>query len=257
MTTLPSDDPRMRAWRLRRHADALWDLGRFAEAAQAVYESLNIEPDSARAYCTLAQAQSGMGRTDEALRSAQQACALDPSLEHGHRLRAIYHGRRGEGELAVAAAREAVRLAPEDDMTLSALSDAFKATGDLEEAMRVALRICEVTPESVWAYERCGNIALARKGFAEAEAYFRRGLALDPQHNVCLANLGWALEGQKRYREAIECLAETLRLHPDDPHADRVRQQLRYTIFLSLKDGEMDALPAALQQWYAAQVTPN
>ena len=245
----------MRAWRLRRHAEALWAMGRFPEAAQAARESLTAEPDSARAYCTLAQAQNGMNLTDEALASAQQACALDPSLEHGHRLRAIYHGRRGESDLAVAAAREAVRLAPEDDLTLAALSDALKAAGDLGGAMQVALRICEVAPESVWAYERCGNIALARKEFAEAEAYFRRGLALDPQHNVCLANLGWALEGQDRHREAIDCLTEMLRLHPDDKHAAAVRQQLRFTIFTYLKGEEPASLPAAIRQWYIAQET--
>ena len=252
---------------LLERVQTLTDLERYPEAVRAAEEALARFPGSARALCALSWAQSHTELRDEALANAERACAADPALEWGHRLRAIYHQDREEYAEAVAAAREAVRLDPRSSSDLFVLSDALMHAGELDEAMQVALRMREAAPQSVWSHEMCGGVALKGKQYAEAEAHFRRGLALDPQRYVCLYNLGLALLYQGRPREAIDCFMRAQMQRPQDARSTWVDHNLHVAIKTHLGDNKKtklptetltpeqrqerwESLPDALRDWY-------
>ena len=252
---------------LLERVQTLTDLERYPEAIRAAQEALTRFPGAARALCALSWAQSHTEQREEALLNAERACAADPALEWGHRLRAIHHQDREEYAEAVAAAREAARLSPRNSSDLFVLADALMHAGQLEEAREVALRMREVAPESVWSHEMCGGVALKGKQYAEAEAHFRRGLALDPQRYICLYNLGLSLLYQGRPREAVDCFTQAQMQRPQDTRAPWIDHNLRVAIKTYLGDNKKtklptetvdpeerqrrwDSLPDPLRQWY-------
>src|SRR5690606_32343751 len=60
-----------------------------------------------------------------------------------------------------------------------------------------------------------GNVALARKHWAEAQASFTRALDIEPDFAEAHYRLGLAYHGDHRYREAISAYREAVRLVPD------------------------------------------
>ena len=280
--TTPPESRRSEVKSLVKRSDMLTEMERFPDAIHAALEALARSPESARALCALSWAEWNAGRADEALAHAERAVAADPNDEWIHRLRAIYHQDRNEHDLSVAAAREAVRLAPEASSDLFVLSDALMHAGELDEAMQVALRMREVAPESVWSHEMCGGVALKQKQYAGAEAHFRRGLSLAPDRYVSLSFLGLSLLHQGRPREAMDCFMGAQIQRPHDKRAPMVAHNLRIAVRAYLGDNtdglrpvdlgnnkrdplpivtippeerqrRWDALPPSIRQWYAAQ----
>lgn len=131
----------------------------------------------------------------EAYDLAEQALRLDPDYPIAHRVRAgVVLGRLWSGELAHTAenkaramelARTALRLAPRDELAhlVMAWAWAYAASGRLEDAL------------------------------AECD----RGLEINPNCSLIMANKGVYLAALGRWQEAIEASHLALRLNPRDP----------------------------------------
>jgi tetratricopeptide (TPR) repeat protein len=177
-------------------ARALIELHRFDEAASLLQKLVGREPDEASAWSLLAQAQLGAGRPHDALEAASRAAALTPDDDWPHRLRSVALQTLGADESAVAAAREAVRVAPYLWQCHVRLCEAIVlGRGDLDEAQAAAERSLELAPHESDPYYELGLVAAKRGKHDEAERYFRQALAIDPDdaaaHNA-LARLRFA-----------------------------------------------------------------
>ena len=64
----------------------------------------------------------------------------------------------------------------------------------------------------IWSAKGSAERVLRRH--ADAEASFRRGLALSPSNPEILNNLGVAVRAQKRFEEAVAIYREALRIDP-------------------------------------------
>jgi Flp pilus assembly protein TadD len=84
-------------------------------------------------------------------------------------------------ELAVAAAREAVKLAPYEPLALESLCDAALAAGQFVEARRAAEELLRVAPNREQSYDSMARVCLREGHCNEATQYARHGLALDPR----------------------------------------------------------------------------
>jgi tetratricopeptide (TPR) repeat protein len=144
-------------------------------------------------------AQIGLGDNHLALEAAERASSLEPEDELGHILRsaALYNlGRFGE---SIAAAREAVALAPYSWMTYQRLAEAVVASDQLPyEALSAAQRAVELAPDEAQAHGTLGAAHEKGGNHAEAERCFRRALALDPESadaHEGLARVHWRPDG--------------------------------------------------------------
>jgi tetratricopeptide (TPR) repeat protein len=176
-----SDDARDVGLELER-ASALCELRRFEEAIELLQQLLAREPDSAPAWCLLAQAQLGVGDAYAALDAAGHAIALEPDEEWPHRLRSIAFEQLGVTDSAIGAAREAARVGPYSWRAHSGLATALVIKRDLDEAWAAAERGAALAPHEPDTHYALGLVANARGNHREAEEHFRQALALNPQH---------------------------------------------------------------------------
>lgn len=204
-----------------QRAEALLSLQRPAEA-KALLVGAGLEVLSPRGWCLLSRCELVLGDEVAALEAARQAIAADPEGEWGYRLVSIAATRLDDLPAAVAAGREAVRLAPLLWQPCTALAGALaRVPGRSQEALAVADRAVALAPTNPECHATRG-VVLARMGLRHmARESFERALALDPLHANARNDLGViSLRGHKT-REAADHFAAVAASDPRHPFAAR------------------------------------
>lgn len=87
--------------------------------------------------------------------------------------------------------------------------------GDLDEAERLNLRLVEISPNWVIAYNQLGYINMMKGRFAEAEEYFKSYRFIAPDQANPYDSLGELFITLGRYAEARESLDKAIEVKPD------------------------------------------
>lgn len=171
----------------------LIDAGQHQEAFDLLAPLLTEQPDDADLWCLNAKSLIGLERYHEAMASAKQSSTLAPGSSEPHVLASVVLSRVGDEEGSARAAREAVRLAPDDPaswervcLSGGALLEKLDRSGDRADLARIR----EVSEELLAAADRV--VALAP---TESSAYTARGFAL-----ACAHRPGPAQEAYARAR---------------------------------------------------------
>ncbi len=208
----------------------------------------------------LAEALLARGDTVEAIAILRDLIRLRPSnLNHPIRLSVALRfqaGRPEEGlavlDATAAAAREAVRLRPDDATARAVLGRALTSQGKFDEAAAELRRVVPLKPQSAGGHVNLG-IALGRQGkFAEAEAALREAIRLRPEVGMIHYSLGNVLlrEGGKD-DEALAELREALRLG-----AEPALGMAHFSIGVALaRQGKLGEAEAAYRE--ATRVKPD
>jgi Flp pilus assembly protein TadD len=163
-------------------AGTLIGLGRFDEAASVLHQLLGQDPENGMGWCLLAQAQLGRRDVEAALEATDRAVAVAPESDWAHRLRSVTLDAMGDHDGAIAAAFEAVRLAPDEwqgYVCLARVLTRVKARRD--EAVAAGEYAVALAPHESDAHLAHGMAAAANGERKNAEAAFRRALTIDPQ----------------------------------------------------------------------------
>ncbi|MEU8039800.1 tetratricopeptide repeat protein [Streptosporangium sp. NPDC049078] len=155
------------------------------------------DPADPRQWCAVAAAWLARDRPEAALEAARKALDLDPRSESGadwgYRLASLAFERLGRDAEAVAAAEEAVRLAPGSWAARMRLGAALRRVpGRWRESRAQAARAVRYAPEEPDPHVLAGDLALLRGEYAAAEAAYREALRLLPGHPGARVNLGLA-----------------------------------------------------------------
>ena len=119
------------------------------------------------------------------------------------------------------------------------LAEGLMDQGLFEAAEDVLQRAVEVDPQHIGALQMRAELARKRGRLAEAEAGYRKVLAIDDGHGLARAGLGTVLFRQKRFAQALE----HLRLAVELPGTDEVRDALH--LFMGQSAGELGRLEEA------------
>ena len=129
------------------------------------------------------------------------------------------HGRAAEAsgvlDRAVAAARAALKLQPDDAGVHSTLALALAAQGKPAEAEAASRAALKLQPDFAKAHNNLGTALAAQGKPAEAEAAFRAALKLEPDIAEFHNNLGITLGAQGKPAEAEAEYRAALKLQPD------------------------------------------
>ena len=87
---------------------------------------------------------------------------------------------------------------------------------DVEAATAHLQRATEIAPQFSVAWNSLGTIAYHAQQYAQAEQYFRKGLAADPDQYAPLVNLGGVLLNLGQYREAWSFNTLAVSKQPND-----------------------------------------
>jgi serine/threonine-protein kinase len=179
-------------------------------------------PESAH---DLAHLLDAMGRPGEALAVFADLSARRPGNArhltcYGQCLQA--HVRPEAADVlgrAVAAARAAIRLEPDDALAHNSLGNALAGQGKLEAAVAEYRAAIRLKPDYAGAHYNLG-LALAGQGKPEAAvAEYREAIRLKPDYADGHHNLGFALARRGEAEAAIAEYREAIRLKPDDAKA--------------------------------------
>ena len=148
-------------------------------------------------------------------------CTTHPVIDNPEKRHQEDRERRGDLSGVLERARRAVQELPGNPFWLSgyghSLSFILAQLGRWEEAIAPARRALEIEPEDPFLHEHLGFV-LTRAGIVEeGEQEMRRAIAIDGEVGRFHAALGDCLLRQQRGGEAVEALREAVRLEPDDP----------------------------------------
>lgn len=113
---------------------------------------------------------------------------------------------------------------------------------DVDAAVAHLQRATELAPQFSAAWNSLGTIAYHAQQYAQAEQYFRKGLAADPDEYAPLVNLGGVLINLQQYREAWSFNTLAVSKQPNDALA---HSQLGMACFAL---GKVDAAEAELRE---------
>ncbi|WP_226873758.1 CHAT domain-containing protein [Microbispora sitophila] len=155
-----------------------------------------------RAWCAVAVARLSHDQPEAALEAARQAIGRDPQDEWGHRLAGAALERLGRDTEAVAAAREAVRLAPGSWAARLRLASALRRLpGRWREAWAEARRAVRFAPDEPDPHVLCGDLALLRGDHDGAVRAYGEALRRRGDHPAAWVNLGLTLLRWQRPRD--------------------------------------------------------
>ncbi|HVN98947.1 MAG TPA: sulfotransferase [Steroidobacteraceae bacterium] len=187
------------------------------DAAIAGYQRVvGLEPELALGHRELARALIAADRADEALPHLERLVKLQPDAEtlSDYATLLVSLGRYAE---AVSRYRAAIERAPKDARLHSNLAHALHCAGEHHGAIEAARKALSLDGRLPEAWLHLGNALLAHSEVPQAEASYRDGLALAPEHVGLLAAHAMALRALSRIddAEAVAARALALRRSPD------------------------------------------
>jgi tetratricopeptide (TPR) repeat protein len=198
-----------------RKAVALLEMGRHAEAAVLLGQVLAQDPGRWIAAALLSTAEARQGHFEASVAAAEQAVTLAPEKEWAHRTLAIAYTRTERGDDAKREATMAVHLAPQHFRNYIVLVNALLLVSDREGAREAAEKAIALNPTSVTPFIQMSAAAAAAEDWELAELASRNALSRDPESVVALNNLGASLMHQKRVKEGVKVYEQAIRLDPN------------------------------------------
>lgn len=160
-------------------APEIWDA-----YTQSLERAIVEDPDFAEAYALLSYTYAVRGDTDIAIRYANKAIELEPTVATAYRtlgdIDADYFARQDRSREAL---KRSVELSPNDAANLSyyayRLSD---DGGDFSEAIRLLKRSVAIDPTSAEANFRLGYVLMLSGDLSSASTYLSKALSVEPNY---------------------------------------------------------------------------
>jgi len=168
-------------------SNALFDLGRFEEAADEYRKTVTVDPKHVGGYCNLGLCLRRMGDVEGAFEAYEHALAIDP----------------------------------EDSTTLLNFAVALEADGRLLEALDSLERLTATLPDNVHAQSELGRVSLQVGRYNDAALAFRRVVDLEPGSAGDYYNLGVSHFYLDEFEPAREAWERTLSFEPGHFLANR------------------------------------
>jgi tetratricopeptide (TPR) repeat protein len=224
---------------------ALAIQGKQDEAIAAFREAVRRNPRDANAYKSRGVILLGDDRREyeSAADCFRKAVAIDPRDAEAHTFLGRALSSQGRKDDAIVAFREAIRLNSRDADAHNHLGSILcDVKRDYEGAIDCFRRAIDLDFKGHSVHANLGNALLGQGKGREAEAAYRRALEIDDRDGTALKGLAAALTRLGKADEAIDVLHRTVNLYPMDADA-HVRLGS-----VQLKRGKMMEAVAALRK---------
>ena len=151
---------------------------------------------------------------------------LAPEDAHNAMLLGILLDKESGAQEAAHYLETATQLAPGSAEAHQHLGTHLATTNQHEKAVASFQRAIDIE-EDARRCELLGASLASLDRWPEAEAAFRRGVKLDPNHSGMLANLGAAVATLGRFAEAVDLFEQSLRVDPNNVTAQHSLARLR------------------------------
>lgn len=210
-------------------ADHLCELGRWTEAEQALGVVLGADPDHSAALARLTEVLENLDRPEEAAEVAQRLIEAHPEKPTGYLALAEALVRQGQRVEAEPHVRTALDLDPGAPVAWQQLAEVLSYLPEREdEAVAAARRAVTLAPEDADMQATLGDALLVACGDGPAaEATYLTALALAPEDGGIRLRLGLARLQIGRLDDARDDFFEGLRREASLRHVSTVAMTLR------------------------------
>ncbi len=159
---------------------------------------------------------------------SELACALESDSATNHlSLEATIHTAQGRLDRALAAARAAVRIHPDEADAHNLLGSVLAQSGRLDSARVCFEQALALDPYSIQAWNNLGNIALARNEFVAARHFYEGALRINPAFAGAVFHLGLLDYYEGNIARAHARWRQVLELDPSHERARAALSELR------------------------------
>lgn len=151
----------------------------------------------------------------QAVQAFRQAAALKPDLAEAYAFQGEGLARLGKKKEAEAAYKLAVKVDKTMDSVYSSLANLQIDLGKKTDAINTLKDAVKVNWQNTPAWYTLGHLQVREGQYKEAEASFRKVVRLEPRDGNGYYGLGLALNGQKKYDDAIFQLTKATSLKRD------------------------------------------
>lgn len=198
---------------LLRLADAYAKTKDFASATKTLRRALEISPRLLQARQGLVQIALADRRFDEAADLAREIQKQRPAEAIGYMLESEVRARQQRWDPAISAARMALDRSKSSDAA-TRLYVLYLTAGRRVDADRLAADWERQQPDDADFQFELATIAMASKNFPDAEARFRKVVAVRPNDVMALNNVAWLLTQQGK-TGAVQLAQRAHELRPD------------------------------------------
>ena len=219
------------------HGEAMANLGavliaagQFGEASIILERAVRTHPDLVEAHFNYGLSLANIGRIDEAIVQWTSTLQLQPVHLLAMKNLARAFSKQKRFEQASSMLRILVETHPNFVPGYIDCSDALCASGNMEEALSMALGANGIAPNSAEVMSCVGRAYLRMEQCEIARDWFERSRALgwqEPSMLLALAHVYYLLNQPQK---ALEITDSALRLHPNNPHLKFNRSTLLLTL---------------------------
>jgi tetratricopeptide (TPR) repeat protein len=188
----------------------------YGEAVQGFAKTCALRPDMVEAHFNLALALQMTGKLEDAADSYRRVIALRPSLPETHNNLGNVLTRLGRPAEAEACYRDALAVRADFEHAQANLASVLQQQGRHEAAEEIYRALSERQPgQPAWLI-RIGQLRLASGDPDDAEAAFRRAIALDGLSHDAYRGLGEAALYRGALLDSAVCFRQALQARGDD-----------------------------------------
>ncbi|XP_063785246.1 protein O-mannosyl-transferase TMTC1 [Pseudophryne corroboree] len=189
-----------KALQISQDIDVITPLGalyynteKYDEALRLYTEASALHPGSVQIRLSLAQVQTVMGRTEEAVALARQIADDVPDCIECFRFLSAIYSKQEAYSKALEMIDIALQMKPNDPNIISELyftkGNQLRELNQLDEAFQSYSRVADLSPKQAQAWMNMGGIRHIQGDYIAARTYYKKAAALDPDSRLLKENL--------------------------------------------------------------------
>ena len=190
------------------------ETGDIANAEVAAISSLRIDAENRTSLLVMSQVLIAKKRFEEAIRLLDKLVKVDPNFDHCFQL-ATAHMESGDYKAAIPLYKKLSEAYPQSVETIGNLGACHYKSGDTENAWHAFTHALSLEENGEF-YNMLGMIRQKETRWEDAIEFYEKALALDPNLDKALANLGNLYIYKKRPNLAVDYLTRATQLFPEN-----------------------------------------
>jgi len=202
---------------LKNRAWSLLMAGREEEVDTSLEKIKDISTEDAEVLSIRSQASLNRGDSINSLRLSTRALKLDPEYQHAIYLKGIALVNLSRDKEAIPLLEKVKDEYPDDLALKERLAVAYKSVGRMKDSEKMYEQIVKTAkPANTQEWVSVGLALDGLKKYEEAVEAYDNALELDPTYFYALYDKGLALHSLNRYEEALRVCDEALKINPQD-----------------------------------------
>ncbi len=202
---------------LVQQGNALFNVGRFAEAESVYRQLVNLRNDSAGFHMQLGKTLAEQGKLPEAIKELESAMALDDQNANVVSTCGLLLARAGQLERAREMLKKAVELDPNSDEAHFYSGMTLEQQGELDQAVEAFRRTVELNPANASGHLYLANLLAKQGDLDQAMDHWRLALTYQPGMIQAVAPLVQAYNKKGLYAKSDELLRREFKRSPANP----------------------------------------